>query len=165
MPMYIKQNNTMILVGPVLREAKLRQTRNGKYVASFYMQYGFHHDADGNSVKDCIDVSVWGKNAQYIGDEDVGIAKGDTVLVVGYLVNDDYHTEKDGEQKYKLTADLVIDMTSFFQVAQMVVNGPPAPVEEQPRPQPTLSSGFTDFDADEGNPFLTEDDELQELPY
>lgn len=160
MPMYIKQNNTMILVGPVLREAKLRQTRNGKYVASFYMQYGFHHDADGNSVKDCIDVSVWGKNAQYIGDEDVGIAKGDTVLVVGYLVNDDYHTEKDGEQKYKLTADLVLDMTSFFQVAQMVVNGPPAPVEEQPRPQSTLSSGFTEYNEDDGNPFLTEDDEL-----
>lgn len=160
MPMYIKQNNTMILVGPVLREAKLRQTRNGKYVASFYMQYGFHHDADGNSVKDCIDVSVWGKNAQFIGDEDVGIAKGDTVLVVGYLVNDDYHTEKDGEQKYKLTADLVLDMTSFFQVAQMVVNGPPAPVEEQPRPQTTLSSGFTEYNEDDGNPFLTEDDEL-----
>lgn len=164
---YFKQGNNIILVGEVLREAKLRETRNGKQVSSFYMQYGFHHDEDGKSVKDCIDVSMWGEHAKFVGDEDIGVAKGDYVMVVGYLTKDTYHTEKDGEDKYKVNADIVLDMTSIFQVAQMVVS-PSEPAVEDVAPQKretVLSSGFTDVEDGEGDPFMTEDDELIELPY
>lgn len=166
MPTYMKQGNTIMLVGTVIREAKIRETRNGKTVSSFYMQYGFHHDPDGKPVKDCIDVSVWGENARFIGDEDIGVAKGDTVFVVGYLVEDKYHTEKDGEPKYKVTADLVLDMTSIFQVAQMVVNPATPTVNDVSKKEPpTLNSGFTEVDGEEPSPFLTEEDEMFELPY
>lgn len=168
---YVKQGNTMLVVGRVTRDAKYRRTKSGKSVASFAMQYDRHHDEDGNNVNDYIDVSMWGENARFIGDDNIGVAKNDIVLVVGFLTKDSYHSTED-EVKYKISADLVLDMTSIFQVAQMVVNGLPEDTDEEPEedesaptPQPNQKSVFTETDEPDDNPFMTEEDLETELPY
>ena len=133
------------------------------------MQYDRHHDEDGNIVNDYIDVSMWYDAAKFIGDEDVGVAKNDIVMVVGFLTKDSYHSTGD-DVKYKISADIVLDMTSIFQVAQMVVNGLGESVSEEPDEDdaPTTQpkkSVFTETDDADDNPFLTEEDMKTELPY
>lgn len=167
---YIKHGNTMLAVGRVTREAKCRKTKSGKSVASFAMQYDHHHDEDGNIVNDYIDVSMWHDAAKFVGDEDVGVAKNDIVMVVGFLTKDSYHSTEN-ETKYKISADIVLDMTSIFQVAQMVVNGMSGDAVEEPRgeaapsPPPKQTSVFTETDEPDDNPFMTEEDLETELPY
>ena len=167
---YLKQGNTMLIVGRVTREAKHRKTKSGKSVASFAMQYDRHHDEDGNNVYDYMDVSMWHDSAKFIGDENIGIAKNDIVLVVGYVVKDSYHSTEN-EIKYKISADIVLDMTSIFQVAQMVVSGLGDDVSDEPdedatsSPQPKKPSVFTETDEPDDNPFMTEEDLETELPY
>lgn len=157
-PLY--KNGTIMIWGTVTQEAKLRETKSGRSYASFGMKYDRHHNEDGQMVNEYMNVTMWGDDAKFIGDEDIGLAKGDTVLVCGQLVEDTYR--KEGEdpdvQKWKVNADVVIDMTSIFQVAQMVVNGdapapaaPPAPAPSKPK--------FTD--TEEKTPFqqALEDDD------
>ena len=82
----IGKNGSFILWGTVTRDAKLRQTNSGKNVAGFGMKYNRGHNEDGQMVNSYMEVSVWEDNAHFIGDADVGIAKGDYVLVCGQLV-------------------------------------------------------------------------------
>lgn len=161
---YIKQGNTMLVVGRVTREAKYRRTKTGKEVSSFAMCYDRHFDEDGKTVYDYIDVSVWGDLSQFVGDESIGIAKNDIVLVVGYLTRDSYHSTEE-ETKYKISADMVLDMTSIFQVAGMVVNGLPVDEPQEQPDDPTKKTAFTETDDADDNPFMTEEDMEGELPY
>lgn len=163
-PLY-KNDGTILIWGTVTQEAKLRETKNGRAYASFGMKYDRHHNEDGQMVNEYMNVTMWGDDAKFIGDESVGLAKGDTIIVCGYLVEDTYR--KEGEdpdvKKWKLNADVVIDMTSIFQVAQMVVNGdvaaddaPPAPATSKPK--------FTA--TEEKTPFQQEiEDNDGELPF
>ena len=146
----IGKNGSFILWGTATREAKLRQTNSGKSVASFGMKYDRHHNEDGQKVNEYMEVSVWDDNAHFIGVPDVGIAKGDYIFVCGQLVEDTYR--KDGEdpniKKWKINADIVIDMTSIFQVAQMVVNGslPSAELPDEHKPAFSEEKAKTPFE-------------------
>lgn len=146
----IGKNGSFILWGTVTRDAKLRQTNSGKNVAGFGMKYNRGHNEDGQMVNSYMEVSVWEDNAHFIGDADVGIAKGDYVLVCGQLVEDTFR--KEGEdpnvKKWKVNADIVIDMTSIFQVAQMVVNGslPSAELPDEPKPAFSEERAKTPFE-------------------
>lgn len=161
-PLY--KNGTIMIWGTVTQEAKLRETKSGRSYASFGMKYDRHHNEDGQMVNEYMNVTMWGDDAKFIGDEDIGLAKGDTVIVCGQLVEDTYR--KEGEdpdvQKWKVNADVVIDMTSIFQVAQMVVNG------DVPSPAPSAQSAqskpkFTE--TEEKTPFQQEiEDSDGELP-
>lgn len=158
----IGKNGSFILWGTATREAKLRQTNSGKNVASFGMKYDRHHNEDGQKVNEYMEVSVWDDNAHFIGDPDVGIAKGDYIFVCGQLVEDTYR--KEGEdpniKKWKINADIVIDMTSIFQVAQMVVNGslPSAELPDEPKPAFSEEKAKTPFEEEL-------DDSDGELPF
>jgi Single-stranded DNA-binding protein len=171
--MTFQDGNKIIAVGRVTREAKIRNTRTGKPVATFAMHVGYHHNEDGKAVADYMDVSMWEEDAKYAGDENVGIAKDDIVLVVGYLVRDKYKEEKsnDGEKYYKINADILYDMTSSFQVAQMVVEAgfsPDVPAEAEDTPRtPKKQSVFADVDdSDDDNPFMPKEvEEENDLPY
>ena len=163
-PLY-KNDGTTLIWGTVTQEAKLRESKNGRLYTSFSMKYGRRHNEDGQMVNDYMNVTMWGDDAKFIGDESIGLAKGDTVLVCGYLVEDTYR--KEGEdpdvKKWKLNADLVLDMTSIFQVAQMVVNGDAPAVEAPPMPTPNKPK-FTS--TEEKTPFQTEiEDADGELPF
>lgn len=157
--MYIKQGDKIILEGTALWDSDLVQTRSGKYVSHFKMKYDRHHNEDGQMVNESIEVSVWRDNALFVGDPNIGVSKGDTVLVFGRLVEDNYYKEGEDKSvtKYKVEANLVYDMTSFYQLARMVVGGedaeeeetesePPKP-EAKPAPQ---QSAFVDEDEDDG---------------
>jgi len=155
----IGKNGSFILWGTVTRDAKLRQTNSGKSVASFGMKYDRHHNEDGQKVNEYMEVSIWDDSAVYVGDPDIGIAKGDSVLVCGQLQEDTYR--KEGEdpniKKWKITADIVLDMTSIFQVAQMVVDGGGEVAQEAPttaKPKFTEEQSKTPFeemmDSEEG---------------
>lgn len=158
----ILKKGSVILWGTVTRDAELRQTKNGRSFASFSMKYDRHHNEDGQMVNEYMNVTMWGDDAKFIGDENVGIAKGDTIIVCGQLVEDTYR--KEGEdpdiEKLKVNAEIVLDMTSIFQVANMVVLGD-APHDEEPAPE---NSAFTE--TQEKTPFQ---DELEntdgELPF
>lgn len=159
---YIKQGNYMLLWGRVSRDAVCRSTQKGKQVAGFSMTYDRRHNEDGQMKSLFMEVSAWGDEALYVGHEDIGVCKGDIVLVAGKLVEDNFY--KDGEdrsvKKYKVDADLILDMTSIFQLAQMVVvDGIGTPADE------TLDDDFDDApdvskieDVYEGTPF--DDDDL-----
>lgn len=155
----IFKKGSCIIWGTVTRDAKLRQTNSGKSVTGFGMKYDRHHNEDGQKVNEYMEVSVWDEASMFVGDEDIGIAKGDTVLVCGQLVEDTYR--KEGEdpnvQKWKINAEVVLDMTSIFQVARMVVNGE--------SPQATVSAPqYTE--TTEKTPFQQElEDDDGELPF
>lgn len=157
----IGKNGSFILWGTVTRDAKLRQTNSGKNVTSFGMKYDRHHNEDGQKVNEYMEVSIWDDAAVYVGDPDIGIAKGDSVFVCGTLQEDTYR--KEGEdpniKKWKINAEIVIDMTSIFQVAQMVVNGE-APLHEDSDPAPKFTATA------EKTPFQQElEDDDGELPF
>lgn len=138
----IGKNGSFILWGEVTWDAKVYEARTGNKFTSFRMKYNRGHNVDGVMVNDTIEVTFWDskytKLADLVGDPDFGIAKGDIVLVCGQLVEDTYR--KEGEDpntpKWKINADIVIDMTSIFQVAQMVVHGGGTVEEEEPTPSP-----------------------------
>lgn len=155
---YMKSGNTMLMVGKVSRDATLRETRTGKHVAGFSMRYARQHNVDGQMENKYMEVTVWNDDALLIGDENIGIGKGDTVLVVGQLVEDTYRREGEdpNEPKYKVDADIVLDMTSIFQVAQMVVLGGEEP-QDDGDDSPDASKIEDTF---EGTPFDDDDDEL-----
>ena len=157
----IGKNGSFILWGTVTRDPKIRQTNSGKNVASFGMKYDRHHNEDGQKVNEYIEVSVWDDNAFYVGDPNTGVAKGDYILVCGQLQEDTYR--KEGEdpdiKKWKINAEIILDMTSIFQVAQMVVNGEAPPHEvSDPAPKFTATAEETPFQQE-----LEDDD--GELPF
>jgi len=161
----IGKNGSFILWGEVVWDSQVREARSGNKYTSFRMKYNRGHNVDGRMVNDTIEVTVWDtkytKIAELVGDENFGVAKGDLVLVCGQLVEDTYR--KEGEDpdapKWKVNAEIVIDMTSIFQVAQMVVNGEVPPHEDSdPAPKFTATA--------EKTPFQQElDDDDGELPF
>lgn len=161
----IYKSGTIILWGTVTQEPKLRETKSGRSYASFGMKYDRHHNEDGQMVNEYMNVTMWGDDAKFIGDESIGLGKGDTILVCGQLVEDTYR--KEGEdpnvQKWKVNADIVIDMTSIFQVAQMVVDGD-VPAHNEPAASAPSKPKFTD--TEEKTPFQQDvDDADGELPF
>lgn len=155
---YIKQGNNMILWGRVTKDAQFRTSQSGKSFATLSVQYGKHHDEDGNMVRDYMDISAWGDLGEQIADPNVGIVKGDIVMVTGVLYKDDYLTEKEGKVSYRLNADAVFDCTSAFQLATMVTTG------EAPENPPQHKATFVS--SSEKTPFEDMLDEADgELPY
>lgn len=167
---YSEKTHYMFLCGYVPRDAKYLETRNGKTVTSFSVRFDRHHNEDGQMVNEYMNVQMWGENAKFIGNEDIGISKGDTVLVFGKLVPDTYHKEGEPEPegKRKVDAEIVFDMTSFYQLVLMVINGDYAPEEHEPIPKATSAPRSAPHfeETDEETPFGREVEEADgELPY
>ena len=173
----IGKNGSFIVWGTVTRDPKIRQTNSGKTVTGFGMKYNRGHNEDGQMVNEYIEVSIWDDNAVYVGDPDTGVAKGDYILVCGQLQEDTYR--KEGEdpniKKWKINAEIILDMTSIFQVAQLVVHGgaaeeeEPAPAPRNPREKesPVSKPAKPKFKGTtERTPFMDEIDESDgELPF
>ena len=178
---YFKQGNKMLIWGRSTRDATFRVTNSGKKVSGFAVKYDYRHDPDGQPINEYMEVSCWGKLAQWVGDESVGIGKGDMVIVAGDLMKDEFYKKDEDRSKvkYKLNADLVMDMTSFFQLMEMVmqmVNGDESEEEPEPTPKPkpkpisaTVQQEFEDveeIDPFSDDPFITPEEEAEyDLPY
>lgn len=160
------KKGSIIIWGNVTRDAELRETKSGRPYATFGMRYDRHHNEDGQMVNEYMNVTIWGDDAKFVGDGDIGLAKGDTVIVFGQLVEDTYR--KEGEdpniQKWKVNAEAVLDMTSIFQVAGMVVGGEVPQDEDEPTPPKAAKPKFTE--TTEKTPFQEEiEDSDGELPF
>ena len=154
---YIKQGERIFLVGKAARDCKIRQTKNGKTVASFSVRSG--HDENGQNA--FMEVTGWGELAQIIGDESVGVAKGDVVAVFGTLVKDTYKSTEEKEV-LKINAEFVMDMTTQFQLAQMIVGS--GDMEETAEETPFESASLDEEDME--NSFFKQVEEAEgELPY
>ena len=165
---YVKQANRIQIWGKATRDAQLRTTKNGKHVVGFGVKYDRHSNEDGQTVNEYMEVSAWGDLAVWCGDEQIGIAKGDTVIVCGELIKDDFY--RDGEDKskpkYKVNADVVLDATSIFQLMKIVMSGEGFPDKSEKKPKRMSESGgitpsgFDDITGEED-----EDDPFSEMPY
>lgn len=176
---YAKQKNMMVMWGIATSEPKLRTTQSGKHVCSFYLQYNKHVNEDGQKVKESISVTAWNELAEYICDNDIGIGKYDELLVCGEIVLDTYYGQDEDPNipKYKINAELILPMTSIYQLMMMVVNGGAniKPQDTGPKPRSMTKHGQIDVDdepedydslfvddnsADESDPFSSDDGEL-----
>lgn len=173
---YFKNGNKMLIWGTAARDASVKTTKSGKNVCGFAVKYDWHHDENGKAVTEFMEVSMWGDNALFVGHDSIGVAKGDMVLVCGEMTKDTFY--KQGEDrskpKYKINAELVLDMTSIFQVTQMVAGGDEEPPDEpekkeRPRSAPVQQDfkdvggprdPFSSIDDDESDPFESDDGEL-----
>lgn len=169
---YAKQKNMMVMWGVATSEPKLRTTQNGKHVCSFFLQYNVHMNEDGQKVKESMSVTAWGNLAEYICDNDIGIGKFDELLVCGEIVPDTYYGKNEDPNipKYKINAELILPMTSIYQLMMMVVNGGGQPIREEHKPSVVSSKGKlnVDEDAPDETDIFTEvgdEDALGELPF
>lgn len=170
---YFKQANKLMIWGRATRDATFKVTNSGKKVSGFSVKYDFRHDPDGQPINEYMEVSCWGKLAEWVGDEDIGVGKGDMVLVAGELMADKFYKKDEdrSKPKYKLNADLVLDMTSNFQMLEVLFRREHEPEPEpEPKKKPisaTVQQEFEDveeFDLYSDDPFAPEDKTEYELP-
>lgn len=168
---YAKQKNMMILWGIATSEPKLYKGPSGVSLTSFFMQYNKHVNEDGQKVKETIGVTAWRDLAEYICDEQIGIGKYDIVLVAGEIVQDTYYGkgEDPSVPKYKINAELVLDITSVYQMMMMVVSGGGQPIREEHKPSVVSKRGNLNVDEDapdeDESPFTDDDSDDGELPF
>lgn len=84
-------NNTVVLVGRLVKDIELRFTQNGKAVADFTL--AVTRDKDNT---DFIRIQSWGKSAEALTSY---TKKGDMIGVRGALRHDTYE-DKDGNKRY-----------------------------------------------------------------
>ena len=169
---YAKQKNMMILWGIATSEPKLYKGPSGVSLTSFFLQYNKHVNEDGQKVKETIGVTAWRDLAEYICDDQIGIGKYDIVLVAGEIVQDTYYGkgEDPSVPKYKINAELVLDITSVYQMMMMVVNGgaeiKPPKTESKPKSKTNRGQIDIDDESDEEDSLFTDDDSDDgELPF
>lgn len=95
-------NNTVILVGRLVKDIELRFTQNGKAVADFTL--AVTRDKDNT---DFIRIQSWGKSAEALVSY---TKKGDMIGVRGALRHDTYE-DKDGNKRY---SDYVLAQNIMF---------------------------------------------------
>jgi single-strand DNA-binding protein len=96
--------NNITVSGRVVTDMSQRQTFTGTIVTSFRIV----HDSTRKSLY--LDVDVWGKEAEQIGNR---ISKGSEVIIHGRLTQDSW-VSKSGQKrsKYKVTANRVISINN-----------------------------------------------------
>ena len=100
---YIKSGRFMTLWGVVTQDAKTKVFDSGKTKTSFSMRYDQERDEDGNKISKYMEVEAWAELARYAS----GLERGDVVHVDGEFMRDNYLSEKKGEDRYKVAADII----------------------------------------------------------
>ena len=118
------KGRSMTIWGVVTQDAKVRTFDSGKTKTTFSMRYAQEKDEDGNKISKYMEVEAWGKLALYAS----GIERGDVVHVDGEWMRDDYLSEKKGEDRYKLMADIIF--VQPFSDEEPSYSAPPAATPE-----------------------------------
>ena len=153
---YFKQKDCVIFYGTVSGNVRHRVFESGKMVTNFGVAYEKTLDENGEKKKSVIYVDAWGKNlASYAAC----LERGDIVLVAGRLKRDDYMSQKNGTDSYKLNADLVIcQPTADYEDGEYNEEAADA-LEREERPR---RGGKTDYEKNYREAY--EDPGLVELP-
>lgn len=89
--------NRIILLGRLTKDPEVRYTNSGKVVAMFVLAVNRPFtDANGQRDADFINVVIWGKQAEAVGNN---VTKGQRLLVEGRLQVRSYDAN-DGTKKY-----------------------------------------------------------------
>lgn len=145
---YIKQGDAAIMWGYVPFDAKFYEFASGKCKAGFTLTYGNSKDANGHKTPVNVYCEAWGKLAK---EYCAGIEKGDNVIVAGYMVKDDWSSEKKGKEVYKLNV-------SFVSVQQYYDNAANNSTDEAAEfEEITASSSSSDHPARHIKPEASED--------
>ena len=89
--------NRIILLGRLTKDPEVRYTNTGKVVAMFVLAVNSPFtDANGQRDADFINVVIWGKQAEAVGNN---VTKGQRLLVEGRLQIRSYEAN-DGQKKF-----------------------------------------------------------------
>lgn len=105
--------NTVSVAGNLTRNPELRYIESGTALCTFGLAVSRNYkDKDGNPRDEVsfIDVTLWGKAAEYHGEH---LKKGRSVLVVGRLKSESWEDKASGQKRTKLgiVADRVQQLT------------------------------------------------------
>ena len=98
--------NKVHLVGRVTKDIELRQTQNGKSIASFYIAVNRKSKDDGADFIPCV---AWEKTAELI---EKYIRKGDRIGISGRI---NTRTYEDKYQKKIYVTEVVVEEIYFFE--------------------------------------------------
>lgn len=87
--------NRIILMGRLTKAPEIRYTQTGKCVAQFTLAVDRMPDKDGNKTADFINVVLWGKSAEILGNS---VTKGQRILVEGRLQIRSYEDQAGGKR-------------------------------------------------------------------
>ena len=101
--------NNVVLIGRLTADPELRQTQDGRPVASFSLAINRGRDQDGNDLgADFQRVTVWGRQAETCGQY---LNKGDQCAVHGRLQTGKYQN-RSGDTVY--TTDVIAQRVEFL---------------------------------------------------
>lgn len=102
--------NKIILLGRLTADPEVKYTNTGKAVAQFTLAVNRPiKNAEGNYEADFINVVVWNKTAEVVGNH---IQKGQRLLVEGRLQIRNY-TAQDGSKRY--VTEVIADRVEFIE--------------------------------------------------
>lgn len=94
--------NKVIIAGRLTRDPELRYTANNQAICRFGLANSrYFKKKDGSRGEDTVfvDVSVWDKQAEYVGER---LKKGRPVLVEGRLRSDQWDDKSTGQKRTKI---------------------------------------------------------------
>jgi single-strand DNA-binding protein len=137
---------TLFGLARIGRDAELRTTAQGEYVASLSLAFTYgRKGADGNRPTQWVDGALWGKQAQAIAQY---LIKGQQVVVTMEDVHIETFRKSDGTDSVKLAGR--VSKIDFAGSAPARSVRPPAAAQAQrqaPAKAPA-ASGFDDMDDD-----------------
>ena len=121
--------NRIILLGRLTKDPEVRYTNTGKVVAMFVLAVNRPFtDANGQRDADFINVVIWGKQAETVGNN---VTKGQRLLVEGRLQIRSYDAN-DGTKKY--VTEVVAYNFEFIEKKGDKTAVPNAPKDNQASP-------------------------------
>lgn len=102
----IQHKGNVIAWGYLGQDAKHKEFDSGKSVTNFSLRYGSEASTDngGRRKNLYIDVDAWNQ----IGGYAANFEKGDNVVVFGRMIKDDYKSNKQGHDVFKISADMCL---------------------------------------------------------
>ena len=93
--------------GRLTRNPELRKTPSGVAVCDISMACN-RYSSEGKQFTTYARVTVWNKQAEFLGDAESGLKVGDFIYVEGPLVDDNFETTK-GDSSTKTSGRLKVD--------------------------------------------------------
>lgn len=129
----IGKGSSFLVWGSATKDARTFVLSSGKHKTTFSIVYNRTKDEDGNKVSEYLDVEAWESLADYAA----GIEKGDTLLIGGQYMRDDYRSEKKGEEIWKLVAGVIlVQPTAAYEEDYEEPEEPEAREDDPPTPAP-----------------------------
>lgn len=112
-----------VAVGRLIKDASFKRLSTGKEITKFTIQYGYESSGGGRRNGLLLNCDAW----ELMGEFAAALEKGDTVLTAGKFERDEYWSNKNGNDSYKLTCEIILPQPSLS--ADAAEDGDEAPPE------------------------------------